>query len=617
MTTFPPVVYCTADATVSLSPAVCLLAAGCRRPCCSWRIVLKVNFSQTPIAQCFSYNLLSFALCLRLCVAMRLRTQVVGIGQLRTSFTSRICMGRRSNSVFFHLWLSFASLCLGNSDSSEGSPPVSNGTSPVVLSDQSVANMEANDSQWKPIRIVVSAKDLDDSLKYCVVAGVPRPDFMGGTLRCKTGDVLTNEKRLILTEHALPSAIHLHAERLLVGMEIDNIVVPEFDSPACKSFTVPIHHRSVGVPQADIILYVASGPAPHDGPAYATTCASLLSGRPIAGAINFSPSAITESYLYIRTVAHEIAHVLGFNFEAMKQLNMVGTKNIRGKSSVKVVKTPNVVKVARQYYGCGKITGMELEDNGDDSVRNSHWKRRIARDDLMTAIMGVSHYSELTLAFFLDTGFYRVNWEKGERMRWGHGAGCSFIEGKCMENNETNFPDMFCNDSAETLSCTHDRQALGRCTVHSYAVPIEESVRYFTMSWVGGSDNNLMDYCPVVEPYTDSYCRDGRRELLPGSRIGESSRCVKGEGLVAFTTHVGDICVEIHCGKRRGVSIRYSGDDSWHVCPEGGHVTPDKTFSEGRIVCPKWEEVCDDNAMTLSCLAAVFAIFVSALSLVV
>ncbi|CCD17655.1 unnamed protein product [Trypanosoma congolense IL3000] len=276
---------------------------------------------------------------------------------------------------------------------------------------------------------------------------------------------------------------------------------------------------------------------------------------------------------------------------------MISTKVHRGKNSTFVI-TPKVVEVARKYYACKNMDGMQLEDGGNDDVRDSHWKRLFVKDDLMAAVVGASYYSALTLAFFHDTGFYRVKWAMAERMRWGNGTGCGLMNGKCMKNNITMFLDMFCNESVSTkLHCTYERQAIGRCALNTYGAPLDPDKQYFTRSWIGGNQDNLMDYCPIVEPYKDSYCEDGRQQLLPGSRVGPNSRCVKGDRLVAFSREVGDVCAEVYCG-RDAVSIRYSGDDSWHVCPEGEYITPTKTFSSGRIMCPKREEVCYNTDMS-------------------
>ncbi|KAG8342267.1 putative Leishmanolysin [Trypanosoma vivax] len=454
---------------------------------------------------------------------------------------------------------------------------------------------EDEEPQWLPIRIMFFTFDLRNSSRYCTVSGTTRPNYRGGTAICTVNDILTDDKKAMLSAQILPQATKMHADRLLIKRRIQSVFVPTFRDNVCNSFTIPVAHRSKGVNQTDMILYVASGPSSTGGASIAQACATLSNGRPIIGAINFAPGAIVRSGVSVRMAAHEIAHVLGFNYNTMKNLNMITRlSNIRGKSIVTVVNSTKVLEVARTYYGCDSLAGVELEDGGGRGVAGSHWERRIAMDDLMAVNVGLSAYSVLTMAFFEDTGFYKVVWEKGERMVWGRNAGCEFINEKCVTNNRTKYPNMFCTEPTdEKLYCTYDRQALGHCTLKNHKKTLRPEFQYFGDANIGGSDADAMDFCPIIAPYRDSYCTNGEQQLLLGSRIGPHSRCIKGDGLQIHSEEVGDVCAEVQCSKGT-VSLRYVGDDKWYACPEGGYLTP-TSFSGGRLVCPKWEEVCYDG----------------------
>ncbi|KAH9584172.1 Peptidase M8 [Trypanosoma melophagium] len=85
---------------------------------------------------------------------------------------------------------------------------------------------------------------------------------------------------------------------------------------------------------------------------------------------------------------------------------------------------------------------------------------------------------------------------------------------------------------------------------------------------------------------------------MPGSRVGETSRCLDGNGIVlkggASAGHVvGDVCANVKCEGGQ-VHVQYKGDEEWHLCPAGGSIElgGKSVFSSGRIVCPPKEEVC-------------------------
>ena len=59
----------------------------------------------------------------------------------------------------------------------------------------------------------------------------------------------------------------------------------------------------------------------------------------------------------------------------------------------------------------------------------------------MTAtVIGNPSYSELTFAFFEDTGWYKVDYDWAYPLNWGKNEGCSLFAEKCIDNNEAQFP---------------------------------------------------------------------------------------------------------------------------------------------------------------------------------
>ncbi|ESL05418.1 surface protease GP63 [Trypanosoma rangeli SC58] len=221
---------------------------------------------------------------------------------------------------------------------------------------------------------------------------------------------------------------------------------------------------------------------------------------------------------------------------------------------------------------------------------NSHWARRNAKDELMANFVVSGYYTALTMALFADLGYYKVNFEKAEPMGWGSGAGCKLLTEKCVNNGVTSYPEMFCTSlSGGALQCTSDRQSLGSCSLQNIeGIPAEFA--YFSTS-MGSKREAMMNYCPFIAPANDTGCVDGNEAAMPGSVVGPTSRCLTGEGLQVGDAAVGDVCVDVWCGKGT-LSVRYKGSKEWHPCPSGYKLTPTAPFTAGRITCPSFNDVC-------------------------
>lgn len=75
--------------------------------------------------------------------------------------------------------------------------------------------------------------------------------------------------------------------------------------------------------------------------------------------------------------------------------------------------------------------------------------------------------SDITLAFFEDTGFYTVNYTWAEPLPWGYLKGCDFVYGACTTSTATNF-DEFCTVSQYNgWTCSLNRQFVSLCNASS------------------------------------------------------------------------------------------------------------------------------------------------------
>ncbi len=79
---------------------------------------------------------------------------------------------------------------------------------------------------------------------------------------------------------------------------------------------------------------------------------------------------------------------------------------LRG-SNRSLIKTPNVLKAAREHFGCENITGVEIENEGSGGL---HWEKTFFHNEMMTSVFDKNWaLSKITLAFLQDTGWYQVN----------------------------------------------------------------------------------------------------------------------------------------------------------------------------------------------------------------
>ncbi|CAC9502068.1 putative leishmanolysin [Leishmania infantum JPCM5] len=453
---------------------------------------------------------------------------------------------------------------------------------------------------WQPIRIAVFTEDISNSSQHCTASGQSRPTFRGGRVTCSAADVLTREKKRVLLELLIPSAVQLHQERLNVQRENGNIVVSPFikKNSICGQFSIPEEHMKTGVPDADFVLYMSAAPTSGSVIAWAVKCQSFDNGRPSVGVATISPKYITAEPKTVRVVAHEVLHALGFTRSVFKQQNMLVMASFRGKSPSPVIRSANVVAQAQLHYGCKTQASMELEDEGGKGTVSSHWKRRSAKDELMAGFSGVGVYSALTIAAMEDTGYYQGNYAKAEPMAYGHEVGCKLSSERCVIKSTSQIPGMFCDAPDAPWSCTSDRRGIGRCILTSYKSNLPTYFQYFGDPRLGGPDP-LMDFCPFVRAADDTMCA-AKTNALKGSVYGVMSRCVDtpaGFSIDDSAVQQHGICAEVQCGSS-AYGVKINGASAFRDCPPGSTYnlsTLSPSFSKGHLVCPSYESVCAIN----------------------
>ena len=374
--------------------------------------------------------------------------------------------------------------------------------------------------------------------------------------------------------------------------------------------------QSKGV-DADLIIfpYIDTSTNNSNYEAYASPC--ILAGdthRPVAGYIAFTQilKLNKQNWLkyYTALAMHELTHCLVFSpnlypfyinpntHQPLGIHNIIKTKTVNGIKRT-LIATPKVVATAQRHFNCTNIEGVELENQGSEGTAGSHWEARQMLTDYM---MGASYdevtISEITLALFEDSGWYKVNMYTGGLFRFGKNEGCAFMNGKCMSDNKSNFKNEFC-DMNYTPYCSNGRLNKGICYYSKYKDNIDTHYQYFdNNNSIGGL--MLADYCPVSQVVNDKdmlmhwNCAIGK-ESYPttlGEVVSEESICfissLRPKGIKGYEGKR-SICYRYECDYEMENVMIWIGNRKLK-CVNG--VVKDVDGWEGEVECPEFRNVC-------------------------
>jgi hypothetical protein len=321
----------------------------------------------------------------------------------------------------------------------------------------------------------------------------------------------------------------------------------------------------------------------------------------------------TDDITRFRTATHELLHALGFSYSIFQSRGLTAARDgVRGKT-VTVFTGANTVAVAKKFYGCDTLTGVELEDEGGDGSRLSHWERRVLRDELMAASGGVA-LSAFTQAALMDLGYYVLPDNQttngvsvvNAMPSFGRGAGCSFLTERCnapavqygtvaVSASETVSTKNFCFDATDREACVNDYSAIGYCAVLQYSGDLPTYFQYFTSASIGGP--TFLDGCPYVTSYSNRVCTDTRTatndETALGFTFGRSSRCFQAKGFAqngrTTSSSLAGRCFESRCFPTAASSPQLQlrvASGEWVTCPSGGAVLDTIPGFSGSITCP-------------------------------
>ena len=380
----------------------------------------------------------------------------------------------------------------------------------------------------------------------------------------------------------------------------------------CYEALIPYRLRYVGA-HADLVLFVTASPTQDDFLAWATSCFfEVGTGRPVAGQININLNGISLNEVdfldQLRIFIHETTHVLGFsNFlyssfidpETGKKLSedsVFQSHEVRGVYTPMIV-LPSVVEVAKKYFKCDSIVGVELENQGTEASLGSHWERRILGDEFMTASQKLNaKISEFTMALLEGSGWYKVNYTKADYLVWGRDRGCSFLDDNCIDEDYKSKFVEFCDELDEEY-CTLDHKYKGVCATRTKD-NIPAPWDYFHSNHVGL--DSFADFCPYPIYYSNGNCEDSGPQYPYYEQVyGKESRCFEGTLLKQKykpNNHKNTFCLKYACQPHQNLGgvykLKVSVGSHDVICASEGETKTVKGYS-GYLSCPNPQEFCE------------------------
>ena len=403
----------------------------------------------------------------------------------------------------------------------------------------------------------------------------------------------------------------------LLSLGIDLVIFSRFET-----------YEKIG----DEVTLATASPIFIDTKSYQPIC-GLVNINP---EINFSKKGIEE---YLTSIfIHELTHVLGFIYYYFDLFKFNFTKIDKYGINRFYLKSPNVIKVAKKYFNCSDIDGVELENDGGLGIITSHWNSRILLGEYMCRFSRSEELaiSEFTLAYFEDTGYYKPYYFTGGLMRYGKNKGCSFIKEKCVSDYKIkpNFENEFFDSinygnydpscSSGRLSRTYnyfstysnlptyyqyfENETYGGYGPADYCpvprhIENEEQLNYYSGSCSKLGDGNYGSFIFYEEEwkegnsnYTRTRCyNNSNLERLTGEKYSDHSFCFLSslskkteEKFEIYDKIIRAVCLESFCSSK---SLTVKIHENYILCPRaGGKIELDEYG--GYLLCPDYNLIC-------------------------
>jgi leishmanolysin len=468
----------------------------------------------------------------------------------------------------------------------------------------------------EPIRIFLSPI-LDNDPYTCYSVG-QQVQTGQGPYSCTSQDILTATLKQFLLNIVNDAITILEGTLNVVPMQ-GNLILGTSNCGAQPPVSVPQEYQTTGVPNADYVLFLTARPIVNMGSdnsvlAYGLSCLANSINRPVAGQINFNPSALnTDPDFYraqVRIALHELSHALGFTYQKFSQfvqwVNSTTAVPIPPSQTLSVVQsstlnkqvtyiiTPIATSTVQSYFGCSSLPGLELEDGGGPGTAGSHPEKRVFQNEYLTGeATSFPIFSNISLSVFADSGWYQLNYTYVESLVWGRGMGCNFAMNHCVPPNWPSNDGYYCSDTTGLVeTCTFDRIGYGICNLVTYNQPLPPQFQYFSNPDLGGIDM-LADYCPYMQSNTLCIQSYGTGNSAPGRTLSDITSA--GETYCAtcrcFSSSLGqptglatdNRCYNVTCAAPNDLRVQIGG--VWYQCPYGGGSISNVIGFGGSLTC--------------------------------
>jgi len=374
------------------------------------------------------------------------------------------------------------------------------------------------------------------------------------------------------------------------------------------------------------------------------------SSQPIVGVVNINTkvdySKMNSKEYFQSIILHEFTHILGFLDDFFIRSNIIYNKTDENEVVRYYINSPKVLTIAKKYFDCQDIEGVELEESGGSGTVASHWEARILLGDYMNGVVYPDEQviSEFSLALLEDLGYYKANYYTGGLMRYGKHKGCDFIKNRCVDSNheinpkfENEFYDSILSEDYKDASCTSGRQSRA---YHAWWIynNLPSYYQYFSDPTYGGF--SPADYCPVSmglsdeseNAYYTGHCsslgnggygtgiayrvketnNNGTHTITTTKRYYYTSEELVSKTGETYSDHsfcyqsslirndldfssevVRAICYESFCSE---LSLTIKINDDFVLCPRsGGKIEVDGY--KGYFLCPDYNLICSGKVM--------------------
>lgn len=472
-------------------------------------------------------------------------------------------------------------------------------------------NLIPKESDFAPIRIFVDFTYLEECFSNSKYAEITKSKKLIETSLAKAVYLMTqiiNIKRysenLYFTEDIINSLnLNNYSNSLLTGIPFDLIIFPSI-----------LPNKTVNLFSEKRILNFDGFPKIVD----------KSTKRPIFGFLNiynlnYIKMGNLETY-FINSFIHQLMHIMVFHPNLIKifpnyvKSPYIFSTDVSASTSYFIV-TPKVIEFAKRYYNCNYIDKMKLDFSTHSLPSNEgnlllyHWDQRYMLGDIMT----LENYeeqtiSEITLALFEDSNWYKVNYYTGGLFRYGKGETCIFVKYKCV--NDYFIYSAFCPEDKEGEErCTAGRLQKGVCKFYSYSSPLTGYFQYYPNNATkGGKPSNY--YCPVAEKQTSNdehvfnfapgSCVNGLLESGLAEKASSNSFCVVSSvvpfGGNIYSNVARAACYPMFC---TDTTLTIQIGKFFLVCPTSGGVIGDiQDYGyRGNIECPDYNAICTGSVM--------------------